>query len=149
MKLKLTTLLFFTWFNFTYGQAPVFQWAHSFGDSQQDAGRSVVTDKSGNVLTAGDYSGIIDFDPGPSSYTLNSMNGSMFISKLDPSGNFIWAKSFGDSALLSMKSLAIDTLNNVYAIGSFSNTIDFDPGPGTYTLTSGGNLDTYILKLDT
>ncbi len=41
-----------------------------------------------------------------------------------------------------------DPRGNVYSVGIFSGTPDFDPGSGTYTLNSGTNYATYISKLD-
>jgi hypothetical protein len=39
------------------------------------------------------------------------------------------------------------TGSNVYVTGSFAGTVDFDPGSGTYTLTSSGNEGGFVLKL--
>lgn len=33
-------------------------------------------------------------------------------------------------------SVAIDALGNLYVTGLFKETVDFDPGPGTYKLTN-------------
>jgi hypothetical protein len=42
----------------------------------------------------------------------------------------------------------LDLTDNVYTIGSFSDSVDFDPGSATYVVTSKGDLDTYVRKLD-
>lgn len=44
--------------------------------------------------------------------------------------------------------LVIDQLNNSYTAGSFSETCDFDPGPGSSLLTSLGSSDIFICKQD-
>ncbi|MCH2420088.1 MAG: hypothetical protein MK181_09770, partial [Acidimicrobiales bacterium] len=56
----------------------------------------MAVDSSGNVYTAGSFSGTVDFDPGAGTANLSS-NGSedVFVSKLDSSGNYVWAKNFG------------------------------------------------------
>ncbi|MEZ5068550.1 MAG: T9SS type A sorting domain-containing protein, partial [Bacteroidia bacterium] len=43
---------------------------------------------------------------------------------------------------------AIDTANNIYTVGAFVNTVNFDPGPGIYILTSNGGVNTFVSKLD-
>src|SRR4029079_9322637 len=62
----------------------------------------------------------------------------VFVSKLDLSGNFVWVKQMAATNLCYSSSLAIDKTGNVYTTGAFSGTVDFDPGPGVYNLTSSG-----------
>lgn len=63
--------------------------------------------------------------------------------------SFNWAKSF--SGLLGAKSsgglVSTDIQGNIYSYGSFINTVDFDPGPGTYTLNTLGYAP-YLTKFD-
>jgi hypothetical protein len=42
--------------------------------------------------------------------------------------------------------IAVDTVGSVYAIGNFSGSVDVDPGPGTYNLTSAGRFDSFVAK---
>ena len=44
-------------------------------------------------------------------------------------------------------SIAIDSNSNVYTTGMFSGTADFDPGAGTFNLTSAGSGDIFVSKL--
>ena len=47
------------------------------------------------------------------------------------------------------RTVGVDAQGNVYSAGLFSNTMDFDPGPGLFTITSGtAHSSIYILKLD-
>jgi hypothetical protein len=57
--------------------------------------------------------------------------------------NFVWAKRVGGVAITS------DAAGNTFIIGGFSDTVDFDPGPGVFNLvsTSDGG-DGYLAKLD-
>ena len=59
-----------------------------------------------------------------------------------------WAKSFGGNKFDNGASIAFDSDGNVYTIGSFEGTVDFDPGPGTFSLVSWGGSDVYVSKLD-
>ena len=116
------------------------------------AGTSISVDDQGNIFAAGYFSGSVDFDPGPGTFILNYgslFNMSAFVLKLDPSGNFLWAKSFGNypSGASECWSMTIDKLKNVYFTGQFSQTVDFDPGPNTYNLTTSVYA-CYIAKLD-
>jgi hypothetical protein len=44
--------------------------------------------------------------------------------------------------------IAVDPSYNIYTIGNFNGTADFDPGAGVYNLTSAGQFDYYIHKLN-
>jgi hypothetical protein len=124
-----------------------FVWARSFIGTSFDYGSSIKVDQIGNVYSTGTFMGTTDFDPGAGTYTIlaNAAN-SGFLSKLDQAGNFVWAKSFVNSA--SCKGLAIDQNNNIYVPGSFVGTVDLDIGAGTQIVNTAGAADSYIMKLD-
>ena len=44
--------------------------------------------------------------------------------------------------------MTLDASGNIYATGTIDNTVDLDPGAGTYIPSSKGGGDVYILKLD-
>ena len=127
----------------------------STAESGNESGRAIAVDSSGNVYTTGWYNGTTDFDPGPGTFELTSSGGEfdedIFVSKLDSSGNFVWAKSMGGTSLFDQGSgIVVDASGNVYVTGSFFDTADFDPDPGTtVNLTSAGGWDIFVCKLDT
>ncbi len=126
-----------------------FLWANSSGGISSDWGTAITIDASGNVITTGRFQGTIDFDPsaGVSNLTSVGADKDVFVSKLDASGNFLWAKSVGDAGYDIAYAIATDATGNIYATGTFSGTVDFNPGTGSNPLTSNG-IDVFILKLD-
>ena len=62
--------------------------------------------------------------------------------------DFEWAKSVGGSDNERGNSIAVDSTGNVYTTGYFEGTVDFDPGTGTTNLTSKGDYDIFIQKVD-
>ncbi len=125
-----------------------FLWAKSFGGTSYGYGQSITLDSSGNVYTTGYFSGTVDFDPGTGTTNLASAGGyDIFVQKMDVSGNFLWAKSFGGILDDRCYSITVDTSGNVYTTGSFQRTVDFDPGAGTTNLTSVGRTDIFVQKL--
>ncbi len=126
-----------------------FVWAKKMGGSSYDYGWSVAVDGSGNVYITGEFQGTVDFDPGTGTNNLTSAGQSdIFVSKLDASGNFIWAKQFGGTSQDKGKSIAVDGSGNVYTTGTFQGTADFNPGTGTFNFTSAGDADIFVSKLD-
>jgi hypothetical protein len=77
------------------------------------------------------------------------------VRKLDNGGHFAWAGAVGGPAsdMSPGNPIALDGQGNLYTAGSFQLTADFDPGAGTYSLTSApdtnGNpsRDAFVLKL--
>ncbi len=59
-----------------------------------------------------------------------------------------WAKSIGGVSNEDGHSIAVDALGNLYTIGSFRGTVDFDPSPGIFNLSATGTHDIFISKFD-
>lgn len=130
-----------------------FIWAKNMGPSAGSLsayGFSIKLDAANNVYTTGYFNGTADFDPGPAVFNLTSsgFNDDIFVSKLDSSGNFIWAKAMGGSSYDVGLSIALDSSGNAYTTGYFEGTADFDPGAGIVNLTPTGTHDIFISKLD-
>lgn len=122
-------------------------WAVRMGGTGNDDGFSITVDLSGNVLTTGHFRNTVDFDPGPGVFNLSAGFYDSFISKLDASGNFVWAVKFGEGSNdQNGYSIGVDAAGNVYTTGSYINTVDFDPGAGVFNLSSSCN-DGYVSKL--
>ncbi|MEO8087134.1 MAG: SBBP repeat-containing protein [Bacteroidota bacterium] len=131
------------------GPSGNFVWAKKMGGTGSDGGRSIAVDAAGNIYTTGVFEGTSDFNPGTGIYNLTSTGMfDIFVSKLDSSGNFLWAKQMGAANDDRGYSIAVDAIGNVYTTGYFQDTVDFDPGPGTYNLISAGSHDIFISKLD-
>ena len=124
-------------------------WAVRMGDTSDDLGLGVSVDAAGNVYTTGFFSGTADFDPGlgVTNLTSNGFN-DMFVQKLDPSGNLVWAVGMGGADFEDGYGVSVDAAGNVYTAGRFNGTADFDPGLGVTNLTSVGDYDVFVQKLD-
>ena len=129
--------------------AQTFAWAGSFGGASTEGSRSTAVDADGNVYTTGGFVGVVDFDPGTGTFYLSSPGFSdIFISKLDALGNFVWAKQVGGMNDDTPYEIAADASGNIYITGLFNDVVDFDPGAGTYSLTSFGFYDGFVSKFD-
>jgi len=127
-----------------------FVWAKAMGGALSDFGRGIAVDSFSNVYTTGYFRGTGDFDPGPETYNLidtGVINEDPFISKLDSNGNFVYAKNMGGTAHDNAYGIAVDSVGNSYTTGYYQLYGDFDPGPGTATLTSAGNMDIFVVHL--
>ncbi|NUO50783.1 MAG: hypothetical protein HOV80_18175 [Polyangiaceae bacterium] len=122
-------------------------WSKSFGDVADDQGEGVASDPAGNVLVAGSFETSVDFGGGPLTNT-PSTGPDVFVAKLDPDGNHIFSKQFGeasgDFAYFYVIDAATDSAGNLFERRKFVGTLDCGGGP----LTSAGIGDIFVAKLD-
>lgn len=133
-------------------QGPQLVWAKSMGSPERDESKGLAVDNYGNVICGGSFQGDFDADPGPNVAALTSAGAEdAFLTKLDANGSFLWTIHIGNSDVDECRAVATDPNDHIYATGTFTGTIDFDPGPGTTEFTSGFfglYNDAFVLKVD-
>jgi Secretion system C-terminal sorting domain len=133
---------------FAHAQTPDWQWAKQMTGTNS-FGYGIFVDASNNVYYTGSFFGTVDFDPGEPVYNLTGTSADDgYISKLDHNGNFSWVKAFTGAGGTLGYEVETDALGNVYNLGVFNGTVDFDPGDGTFNLSATSDQDIYISKLD-
>ena len=93
----------------------------------------ITTDTFNNVILTGSIGGntAIDFDPGPGIVNLtNEGSSNIFLAKYDQNGAYQFAFKLGSSGSSVGLSVKSDNAGNIYCSGSYTATVDFDPGPG-------------------
>jgi len=124
-------------------------WANGYGGSLNDWGLDLLMDNSGSIYAIAEYAGTVDFDPGPGTAIMSSIDSyDVALLKLDSNGNLIWVKSFGGLDKDMVSKIEMDANGNLYISGFFYGQIDFDPGPGISSVTSNGDADVYLTKFD-
>jgi hypothetical protein len=131
----------------TQALAPIgsVQWAKRFGaqtltDSSYVSG--VATDASGNIFTAGRFTGTANLG---GSNISSGVGYDIFVAKYYPTGLYQWAKHYNSNNVQSRTSgIAVDSGGNALVTGSFFNTLDFGAPCAPITAISQ---DTFIVKL--
>jgi hypothetical protein len=116
-------------------------WSRQLAAPEGQLAGAVAADASGDVFVTGTFRGTIDLGGGP----LQSQGYSdVYVAKLDPDGNHLWSKRFGDpDSQSSCWSAAVDPDGNLLLTGRFQRTLDFGGGP-IQTVGENG----YVAKLD-
>ena len=135
--------------DFPFFSINTLEWGYRIGTEGDEFPNDIIKDDAGNIYITGDFYYTVDFDPGPGNVSVTSARYiDMFVAKYDPEGNLIWVKSAGGLFHDRASKLALDEQGNVYVIGQYGSTVDFDPGPSTFNLTAGTMQDGFVWKLD-
>lgn len=127
-----------------YGQNLNFDWVYT---NRANHGVKVASDAQNNAIFGGIFTGSIDLDPGqPAQNAQSAGDQDIYLQKIDPSGQFIWGKSFGGIGIDDLHDIAVDNSGNVYLTGFFANTMRF-PGTNLPDIISNGEQDIYIIKI--
>lgn len=138
-----------------------FQWAKQIAglNTQSEIfGRAITDGPDGGIYITGNFTRNFDFNPDPAAGAVAALSsastggGDIFVAKYDENGNYVWAKRMGSTAFVEAGyDIKVDASGNVYTVGVFQTTVDFNPDPATpavNNLTSAGATDAFIQKLD-
>src|SRR5262249_2764344 len=129
-----------------------FLWVRQAAATSDLTINAVVIDGDGSLLSTGDFSGTVTFDPGPGSFTLTATGARhTFIGGQDREGRYLWVKRLGGNGgtWTGMGvSIAILHDRSILVGGRFAGTTDFDPGPGVLPLTAVGGYDAFVVRLN-
>ncbi|NJM18155.1 MAG: DUF4114 domain-containing protein [Richelia sp. SM1_7_0] len=116
-------------------------WTQNFDSTSLSSGTDIATDKVGNSYVIGTF--LSDVTLGNQTL-LSAGNTDIFLTKLDIDGNIEWSQNLGGTLSDTGNSISLDSAGNIYVTGSFEDTVSF----GDTTLTSNGESDAFIAKLD-
>lgn len=126
-----------------------FLWAKSLGNAvNYDYNEAMALDNSNNIYLASSFSGTIDFDPGSAIVNKTAIGaGDIYLLKLDSNGVFQWVQCMAGKGQEVAKALDVDAKGAAYIGGVFIDTVDFDPGPAAFQLSSP-KLSGFIVKIN-
>ncbi len=118
---------------------------YSFLSGHQGSGPGIAESASGDLWICGWFDDLYDFDPGPGQAILNYFYGNGYLQHLDASGNFISVTQFEPY----LTNLAFDVSGGIILAALIEGTMDADPGPGSFSISSNGARDICIIRMDT
>jgi FG-GAP-like repeat len=122
-------------------------WAVGQGGTNSVAhGAAIAVDGSGNVITTGQYAGNVNFDPALNpAHVLSSSAGSedVYVSKLNSSGAYVWAQSFGGALADGGTGVGVDSTGNIYVSANFTHSFSM-----SLSVTYPGNDTGALLKFN-
>jgi hypothetical protein len=129
-----------------------FQWARTWGGTGTDQGKGAGVDGCYNLCVTGEYSGTVDFDPGPATdnHSAQGLGTDAYLTFFDSNtGSFRWTRTWGSTDTDDVgEEICVQSMGPVFSLlfvtGSFNGTVDFDPGEGTAEHTAVGLSDVFV-----
>jgi len=100
----------------------------------------MATDDTNNLYIIGSFDNTIYFGGTP--FNAEGL-GDAYVLKMNNLGDVIWKDKFGSMGYDTTSGIAINVENDLFVIGTFRETVNF----GTFSLTSAGGGDVFLLKL--
>ena len=123
--------------------------AISIGGEGTEIVNAICVDTDGNLYVTGKFYDTSDFDPGPDNAYRTSNGGyDCFVMKLNSDMEFLWVTTFGSEFDDSAYDIEVNSDGDAFITGTFRDSVDFEPGPGTELISSNNDSnDVFLLKL--
>ncbi|WP_437818099.1 PE-PGRS family protein [Sorangium sp. So ce1078] len=121
-------------------------WSKRFGDGSDQYAIAAATDSSGNVVIAGEFAGTLNFGADPSTALVSAGARDLFVAKLDPDGNHLFSKRFGDALDQVASAVAVTAEDEIVVLGVADGAINFSEDPGAALTGTDDNV--VVAKLD-
>jgi hypothetical protein len=133
-----------------YDSAGNYIWAKRIGGTTSTYIYYFMLDDSANVYCQGRFGSTVDFNPGPTAFYLTALGSwDGFTLKLDSAGLFQWAFRIGNSSNIdAIHLIHRDPMGNFVFCGEFTGTVDVDPGPNIYNLTTAASRNPFLVVID-
>jgi hypothetical protein len=118
-------------------------WQYVIGGENNDYLTAIEPVLNQYIYAAGTFNGSLEF--GDNDTTLYSLNKAVFICKLTQNGQFIWAKCFRGSSLVTLEDFVIDHQQKLYLCGAFQDSFLVN---NPNVLVGGVTLKPYVLCLE-
>ncbi len=131
-----------------YSPAGIFNWVSTFGGNLDDDLAGIELWNNGSIYCSGYFTGSTDFDGNAGIHIVSSLgDADAFILKYDIQGNFHWVETLGGTGYDAAYGLDIFK-DLIYFTGTFSDSVDFNPGIGVALKISGGSGDIFLCQFD-
>lgn len=133
-----------------FASAGAYSWTRTWGSGKEDQAIGVAIDTASNPVVAGIFKLTVDFDAGAGTDERTSNGGyDIFLTKYNNVGTYAWTTAWGGGSDDWVTSATGGSFyNETWVTGSFSGSVDFDPGPGTDNRISNGGEDAFMCGFD-
>lgn len=125
--------------------AGAWRWALNAGTRSNELARGIAVDRAGNAYFTGAFGDNTGFALGTTVLYTGVDGSDIFVAKLSPAGDVLWAvKAGAPEAGSEGRGVALDAQGNIYVTGYFAGNAHF----GTQTVSASAHADLFLAKLD-
>lgn len=127
-------------------------WSGRWGNSSDTNAAGVAVDSSDNVYVVGHflwYDTDLDPDPVGEDIKVNIGDADAYMSKFDPSGDYIWGMHWGGAEEDIAIGVASNSAGDIFVSGHFETSADLDPDPVDVDTHTGFGFNVFLSKFDT
>jgi hypothetical protein len=126
-----------------------FIWVNTLGGVGNEMTFTVVVDTKKNAYISGNFSDSLTIkDLGNKKIKSKGLQ-DFFISKIDHQGKIEWLKSLGSKGQDNGREIAIDSNDNLFITGFYSDTLKIESPNFSKELISKGGVDMFLFKMNT
>lgn len=132
-----------------------FEWAKQIGASGASYSKSIKVVQNGEIYVSGEFTGVTDLNPDTDNeFLVESTGKDIYLLHLDASGNFLNAYTSAvleESNNTEVTRFTFDALGNIFIIGNYVGTVNFDPlqDESDFTLSTNGFVyNSFVLKIN-
>ena len=127
-------------------EAPRYAWSGTVGRAVYI--RDITTDAAGNVYYSGEFWVTMDMDPteGIDEHTAVGYC-DIFVTKLHADGSYAWTRTMGGPDSDGATQVLVLSDGDILIVGTFFDTVDFDPTDGVDERTPIGYYNAFVTRL--
>ncbi len=122
------------------------QWSVAFGGSGWDWGAGIASSGE-EILVAGSFEEHVVFNSEDGVEGISNGGWDFYLTRLNSLGSPRWVRTWGGRGWDYADDVAVGDDGTIVIVGSFEETVDFNPCPGQDWHSSNGESDTFITRL--
>ncbi len=121
-----------------------FQWVRTWGCNGKNTSATCMDIQSdGDIIVAGNFGGTVDFDDSEEQFILSASNSiyftSSYVVRFTSLGQLENASGFVSAYNCEIYDVVVNESDEIYTVGNFRGSVDFDPGAGTFVLSAANS----------
>ena len=125
-----------------YGTDGQLVWSRLAGNDRAQSGHNIAVGPNGDCYVSGYVSGVVEL--GGSKFGSSTNVKDIFVARLNPVGDLVWATTSGGESDGLSTGVAVDAQGNCYLTGMFTKKAVF----GNTTLESAGEYDVFVARIN-